>query len=163
MYKLLRNLSRIPILVSTRNRIQHHAGIHTVVMLRHGESLWNVENRFTGWCDVPLTPHGEAEAIDAGHLMGERGVKFDVAFTSNLERAWRTCALALAASGQSSVETIRSSSLNERHYGGKREVMLSCAVLSTLTDFSMLFLPAQHCKAYRRTRRSLSQSSAKRK
>jgi broad specificity phosphatase PhoE len=120
MFKLLRNLSRIPILVSTRNRNQQHAPIHTVVMLRHGESLWNVENRFTGWCDVPLTPHGEAEAIDAGHLMGDRGIKFDVAFTSNLERAWRTCALALASSGQSSVETIRSSSLNERHYGGKR-------------------------------------------
>lgn len=94
------------------------SSIHTVVMLRHGESLWNVENRFTGWCDVPLTEHGEADAIDAGHLIGDRGLKFDVAFTSNLERAWRTCALTLAAAGQSGVETIRSSMLNERHYGG---------------------------------------------
>lgn len=93
--------------------------IHTVVMLRHGESLWNVENRFTGWCDVPLTAHGEVDAIDAGILMGERGLKFDVAFTSNLERAWRTCALTLAAAGQSGVETVRSSMLNERHYGGE--------------------------------------------
>lgn len=98
--------------------------IHTVVMLRHGESLWNVENRFTGWCDVPLTANGEADAVDAGLLMGERGLQFDVAFTSNLERAWRTCALTLAAAGQSGVETIRSSLLNERHYGGKVTVVI---------------------------------------
>jgi 2,3-bisphosphoglycerate-dependent phosphoglycerate mutase len=87
-------------------------------MIRHGESSWNVEKRFTGWCDVPLTTHGEIDAHDAGVLMGERGMKFDVAFTSTLERAWRTCAIALSAAGQSgSVETIRSWKLNERHYG----------------------------------------------
>lgn len=87
-------------------------------MIRHGESSWNVEKRFTGWCDVPLTNHGEIDAHDAGVLMGERGMKFDVAFTSTLERAWRTCAIALSAAGQSgSVETIRSWKLNERHYG----------------------------------------------
>jgi 2,3-bisphosphoglycerate-dependent phosphoglycerate mutase len=80
--------------------------------------MWNVEKRFTGWCDVPLTEHGEHDAIDAGNLMGERGIKFDVAFTSTLERAWRTCALSLAAAGQSDVEVIRSWRLNERHYGG---------------------------------------------
>ena len=93
-------------------------GVHTVVMIRHGESSWNVEKRFTGWCDVPLTDHGEIDAHDAGVLMGERGMKFDVAFTSTLERAWRTCAIALSAAGQSgSVETQRSWQLNERHYG----------------------------------------------
>lgn len=93
-------------------------GVHTVVMIRHGESSWNVEKRFTGWCDVPLTDHGEIDAHDAGVLMGERGMKFDVAFTSTLERAWRTCAIALSAAGQSgSVETLRSWKLNERHYG----------------------------------------------
>ena len=87
-------------------------------MIRHGESSWNVEKRFTGWCDIPLTNHGEIDAHDAGVLMGERGMKFDVAFTSTLERAWRTCAIALSAAGQSgSVETIRSWKLNERHYG----------------------------------------------
>lgn len=94
-----------------------HTGVHTVVMIRHGESLWNLENRFTGWCDVPLTKSGRADAFDAGRLMGTRGLHFDVAFTSKLERAWRTCALALSASGQMDVETIRSSKLNERHYG----------------------------------------------
>jgi 2,3-bisphosphoglycerate-dependent phosphoglycerate mutase len=93
--------------------------VYTVVMLRHGESLWNQEKRFTGWSDVPLTEAGEADAKDAGMLIGERNIKFDVAFTSNLERAWRTCAIALAASKQSSVEVVRSWRLNERHYGGK--------------------------------------------
>jgi 2,3-bisphosphoglycerate-dependent phosphoglycerate mutase len=91
---------------------------HTVVMIRHGESQWNLEKRFTGWCDVPLTKHGEDDARDAGKLIGERKMKFDVAFTSSLERAWRTCAIALSAAGQSgNVETVQSWKLNERHYG----------------------------------------------
>ncbi len=109
--------------LSTASRVicgrRHTSNVHTVVLIRHGESLWNLEKRFTGWCDVPLTPGGEADAQDAGNLIGERGIKFDVAFTSNLERAWRTCAIVLSASGQSSVETQRSWLLNERHYGGK--------------------------------------------
>ena len=70
--------------------------VHTIVMIRHGESTWNLDKRFTGWCDIPLTSRGEVDAKDAGALMGERGLKFDIAFTSNLERAWRTCALALS-------------------------------------------------------------------
>jgi len=98
-------------------------------MLRHGESLWNVENRFTGWYDVPLTEAGIREAVDAGALIGERGLKFDVAFTSNLERAWKTCALTLNASGQSNVETIRSSKLNERHYGALQGHLKSSQVI----------------------------------
>jgi 2,3-bisphosphoglycerate-dependent phosphoglycerate mutase len=68
---------------------------------------------------VPLTSHGEADARDAGSLIGQRGLKFDIAFTSNLERAWRTCAIVLAESNQSHVETVSSWRLNERHYGGK--------------------------------------------
>eukprot|EP01035_Chromulina_nebulosa_P038883 gene38883-52521_t len=99
---------------SLKPNIRH---IHTVVMIRHGESTWNLERRFTGWCDVPLTKRGELDAKDAGILMGERGLKFDVAFTSNLERAWRSCAIALSACGQSNTEIIRSWKLNERHYG----------------------------------------------
>ena len=91
--------------------------LHSVVLLRHGESTWNAEPRFTGWCDVPLTETGEADAVDAGTLMGERGMKFDVAFTSSLERAWKTCSLALKAAGQENVEQVRSWRLNERHYG----------------------------------------------
>lgn len=91
--------------------------VHTVVMIRHGESIWNVENRFTGWCDVPLTEDGEGDARDAGALLRTRGLKFDVAFTSNLERAWRTCAIVLAQAGQSHIEVKKSWRLNERHYG----------------------------------------------
>ena len=92
--------------------------ISEVVMIRHGESTWNLEKRFTGWCDVPLTKHGEADARDAGSLIQKRGLKFDIAFTSNLERAWRTCETVLAESGQSNIETVRTWKLNERHYGG---------------------------------------------
>jgi bisphosphoglycerate-dependent phosphoglycerate mutase family 1 len=86
-------------------------------MLRHGESIWNVEKRFTGWCDVPLTSHGHADARDAGRLLFERGMKFDVAFTSKLERAWKTCESALAYSAQPNVPIVHSRHLNERHYG----------------------------------------------
>lgn len=98
-------------------RVVSNRNLHTVVMVRHGESLWNLEKRFTGWCNVPLTAAGEADAKDAGILMGERGLHFDIAFTSSLERAWRTCAIILSSAGQSGVETVRSWRLNERHYG----------------------------------------------
>ena len=92
--------------------------LHTVVLIRHGESLWNIEKKYTGWCDVPLTTHGEVDAYDAGKLMGERGLLFDVAFTSELQRASKSCEIALHAAGQSSsVKTIKSWKLNERHYG----------------------------------------------
>jgi len=95
----------------------HGRNVHTVVMLRHGQSTWNLEKRFTGWIDVPLTEQGEGDAADAGRLIGNRGLEFDVCFTSELERAWRTAALVLAEAGQSNVETLRSWRLNERHYG----------------------------------------------
>lgn len=102
---------------------------YTVVMIRHGESIWNLEKRFTGWCDIPLTTHGEADARDAGALIGERGIKFDLVFTSNLERAWRTSAIVLASSGQSAVETIRTWKLNERHYGALQGHLKNCPKL----------------------------------
>lgn len=104
--------------------------LHTVVMLRHGQSIWNVEKRFTGWCDVPLTTHGYADARDAGRLLGDRGLKFDVAFTSKLERAWKTCELALAYSGQPHVPMVHSCRLNERHYGILQGHYKDCPQLS---------------------------------
>ena len=112
--------------------------VHTVVFIRHGESSWNSEKRFTGWCDVPLTKQGEADANDAGILMGQRGMKIDVAFTSTLERAWRTCAIALSASGQSGVPSIRHWMLNERHYGGTNVYYyhISMQILINVNNFS---------------------------
>jgi len=89
----------------------------TLVLLRHGESQWNLENRFTGWVDVPLSPKGEDEARRAGQLLKELGVKFDVAYTSVLQRAQRTLSMALETAGQPSVPTTQDAALNERHYG----------------------------------------------
>lgn len=108
---------------------RQYSTTHQVVMIRHGESAWNVGKRFTGWCDIPLTEDGVMDAMDAGKLIKERAMKFDVAFTSNLERAWRTCALALSCSDQGSVETVRSWRLNERHYGALQGHLKNCPKL----------------------------------
>ena len=89
-----------------------------LVLLRHGQSQWNLENRFTGWVDVNLTPQGEAEAKKGGELIKAVGLHFDRAYTSVLTRAIRTANLALAAAGQSWVPIVKDWRLNERHYGG---------------------------------------------
>jgi 2,3-bisphosphoglycerate-dependent phosphoglycerate mutase len=89
-----------------------------VVLLRHGQSQWNLENRFTGWVDVDLTAEGEAQAKSAGAQIAAAGLKFDKAFTSVLNRANRTGRMALDAAGQSDLPMIRDWRLNERHYGG---------------------------------------------
>lgn len=90
----------------------------TLVLLRHGESQWNLENRFTGWVDVNLTEKGEAQAMRGGELIKAEKINIDQAFTSVLTRAIRTCNLALEAAGQSYVPVIKDWRLNERHYGG---------------------------------------------
>lgn len=87
----------------------------TLVLLRHGESQWNLENRFTGWVDVPLSSKGEKEAREAGRLL--KGIRFDVAYTSALARAQKTLEIALAEAGQKNVPVIKDRALNERHYG----------------------------------------------
>jgi 2,3-bisphosphoglycerate-dependent phosphoglycerate mutase len=89
-----------------------------LVLLRHGQSQWNLENRFTGWVDVDLTAEGEAQAKRGGELLKAAGVEFDRAYTSVLTRAIRTCNLALEAAGQAYVPVIKDWRLNERHYGG---------------------------------------------
>lgn len=89
----------------------------TLVLIRHGESQWNLENRFTGWIDVPLTANGEAEARKAGEQLREAGLHFDLAFTSVLQRANRTLDIVLGVLGQSGVPTAYDLALNERHYG----------------------------------------------
>jgi 2,3-bisphosphoglycerate-dependent phosphoglycerate mutase len=91
--------------------------MHTLVLLRHGESTWNRENRFTGWTDVDLSDAGRAEAQEAGRLIAEGGYRFDVAYTSVLKRAIRTCWIALDALDLLWIPMERSWRLNERHYG----------------------------------------------
>jgi 2,3-bisphosphoglycerate-dependent phosphoglycerate mutase len=92
--------------------------VHRVVLLRHGESTWNKENRFTGWTDVDLSDRGRAEAIEAGRLLLEGGYVFDIAFTSVLKRAIRTLGIALDILDQLWIPVAKSWRLNERHYGG---------------------------------------------
>lgn len=90
----------------------------TLVLLRHGQSQWNLDNRFTGWVDVDLSDQGVAEAQAAGKLMRDEGLAFDVVHTSLLKRAIRTMQLAMAEADQLWVPVQRSWRLNERHYGG---------------------------------------------
>jgi len=89
----------------------------TLVLLRHGESTWNQENRFTGWTDVDLSATGLAEAHEAGRLLRSEGFVFDVAFTSVLRRAIRTLWIALDELDQMWLPVVGSWRLNERHYG----------------------------------------------
>lgn len=91
--------------------------MHTLVLLRHGESIWNRENRFTGWTDVDLTEKGRLEAEEAGRLLNEGGFTFDVAFTSVLRRAIRTCAITRDVMDRLWIPVYKSWRLNERHYG----------------------------------------------
>jgi 2,3-bisphosphoglycerate-dependent phosphoglycerate mutase len=90
----------------------------TLVLIRHGQSIWNLENRFTGWWDVSLTAQGEAEAKAAGELMAARGMDFDLTFTSFQTRAIKTLNLALEAMGRLWLPVEKDWRLNERHYGG---------------------------------------------
>ncbi len=88
-----------------------------LVLLRHGESIWNKENLFTGWTDVDLSEKGKQEAIEAGKLLKEEGFSFDVAFTSVLKRAIRTLWSVLDETDLMWIPVYRSWRLNERHYG----------------------------------------------
>jgi len=89
----------------------------TLVLVRHGQSEWNLKNLFTGWRDVDLTEQGTAEAKAAGQRLKAKGLKFDIAFTSVLMRAEKTCAHILSELGQTGLKTIRDQALNERDYG----------------------------------------------
>ncbi len=89
-----------------------------LILVRHGQSQWNLENRFTGWWDVDLTEKGEAEARAAGALLAEKGVLPDVAFTSFQTRAIKTLHYALEAASRLWIPETKDWRLNERHYGG---------------------------------------------
>ncbi len=88
-----------------------------LILLRHGQSQWNLENRFTGWVDVELTDTGRREAMEAGEKIKAAGIHLDEAFTSVLKRAIDTLTLALKAAGQEGLRTSYDKALNERHYG----------------------------------------------
>ena len=88
-----------------------------LIMLRHGESLWNKENRFTGWTDVVLSPKGEEEARNAGKVLKKNNIKIDIAYTSVLKRANQTLFLTLENNDNLGIPVIRNYRLNERHYG----------------------------------------------
>jgi 2,3-bisphosphoglycerate-dependent phosphoglycerate mutase len=90
---------------------------HRLVLIRHGESTWNLENRFTGWTDVPLTDTGVAQARQAGRLLKEAGLEFDVAYTSVLKRAIWTLWHALDEMDRTWLPVVNDWRLNERHYG----------------------------------------------
>jgi 2,3-bisphosphoglycerate-dependent phosphoglycerate mutase len=90
----------------------------TLVLIRHGQSAWNLENRFTGWWDVDVTEKGAAEAVAAGELMAAKGLDFDQTFTSLQTRAIKTLDLALEAMGRLWLPVEKDWRLNERHYGG---------------------------------------------
>jgi 2,3-bisphosphoglycerate-dependent phosphoglycerate mutase len=90
----------------------------TLVLIRHGQSAWNLENRFTGWWDVDVTEKGAAEATAAGELMAAKGLDFDTCFTSVQTRAIKTLHLALEAMGRLWLPVEKNWRLNERHYGG---------------------------------------------
>jgi len=91
--------------------------MHKVVLLRHGESVWNKENLFTGWTDVDLSEKGTEEAKEAGRVLKEQGYFFDIAYTSVLKRAIRTLWLALDELDLMWIPVVRDWRLNERHYG----------------------------------------------
>jgi len=92
--------------------------MYKLVLIRHGESTWNLENRFTGWVDVDLTPTGVSQAISAGQLLKAEGYEFDVAYTSVLKRAIHTLNYCLDAMDRIWLPVVKSWRLNERHYGG---------------------------------------------
>jgi len=92
--------------------------MHKLVLVRHGESVWNKENRFTGWTDVELTEKGAAEALEGAKLLKEGGYTFDVAYTSVLKRAIKTLWIVLEEMDLMWIPVYRDWRLNERHYGG---------------------------------------------
>lgn len=89
----------------------------TLVLVRHGQSEWNLKNLFTGWRDPDLTELGVEEAKTGGKALAETGIKFDIAYTSDLSRAQKTLKIILDEIGQQGLETIRDQALNERDYG----------------------------------------------
>mgnify|MGYP001342340275 FL=1 len=92
--------------------------MNNLLLVRHSESLWNKERRFTGWADIDLTENGRLQAKTAGKLIKELNINFDIYFTSKLQRAINTLDIILKVLNKTNVEIVKTSNLNERHYGG---------------------------------------------
>ena len=92
--------------------------MNNLLLVRHSESLWNKERRFTGWADIDLTENGRLQAKTAGKLIKELNINFDIYFTSKLQRAINTLEIILKVLNKTNVEIVKTSNLNERHYGG---------------------------------------------
>ena len=93
--------------------------MNNLILVRHGQSLWNRERRFTGWADIDLTEEvGKSEAKQAGKLIKRLGIKFDACFTSQLKRAIKSLNIIMEVLDKPNVEIIKAWELNERHYGG---------------------------------------------
>ena len=132
-----------------------------LVLLRHGESVWNKENRFTGWTDVDLSEQGRSEAHEAGRLLREAGFVFDVAYTSVLKRAIRTCWIALDELDQMWIPMPCDWRLNERHYGAlqglnKAETAAQHGEAQTKSGEGVTTFLRHHCRGTTRgTRRTI--------
>ena len=92
--------------------------MNSLILVRHGQSIWNREKRFTGWADVELTEKGKSEANRAGELLKELNIEYNSCFSSNLKRAINTLEIILKILDKTSIEIIKTEALNERHYGG---------------------------------------------
>ncbi|GKY94396.1 hypothetical protein MPSEU_000405600 [Mayamaea pseudoterrestris] len=119
MFSVSRSSLRLVTRVSSLSslRLQQIASKHTLILVRHGESTWNLENRFTGWYDCPLSDKGHQEVIEAGQLIKKEGLVADVAFTSLLQRAIRTLWHVLEQTNLMWIPVSKHWELNERHYG----------------------------------------------
>ena len=92
--------------------------MNNLILVRHGQSQWNKEKRFTGWMDIDLTDKGKSEAKQAGELIKELNINFDFCFTSNLKRSINTAEIILKNLNNKNIEVVKTDLLNERHYGG---------------------------------------------
>lgn len=125
---LSKNIRSLASSTTLKRAFRDSSQTYQVVMMRHGHSLWNAENRFTGWVDVPLAPEGIEEAKLAGQRLQERGLTFDVGFTSVLRRSINTLDTVLTELGQTYIPVNKLWRLNERYYGSltglnKKELM----------------------------------------
>ena len=112
--------------------------MNNVILVRHGQSLWNKERRFTGWADINLTKQGKLEAEQAGKLIKGLKIEFDYYFTSELIRAKNSLKIILEILNKQNVKIIQTNALNERHYGGLTSLNKDEIINSAMSIFNKL-------------------------